>query len=414
MSAYYYPYNQSQYSADQSRSRGVTPTASKPAIPRVVNTMRGPGDNYWKPNYNQFSPSFKAPGKEKSRPNGANTRNYANGSLSSSQQHSNASPSSQRSGWKERPHVGKYKLVKTIGKGNFAKVKLAEHMTTGMEVAVKVIDKSLLNNHSMRKVFCSFKLVLTHSFAVVSRSSNNEDTGSSKHWLVFVIGHVIFFHAVKLFEVIESDRHLYLVMEYLPNGELFDYLVTNGRLQEEAARAKFRQILSAVQYCHSKMVVHRDLKAENLLLDSEHNVKIADFGFSNNYNLNKKLDTFCGSPPYAAPELFLGRAYEGPEVDVWSLGVILYTLVSGALPFDGKNLKELRECVLRGLYRIPYYMSHDCEVLLKKMLVLQPPKRSALKEVMRDKWVNQGLSEGLMQPFVETPANNDDPERIGQ
>uniref|UniRef100_A0A1I8G1C0 Protein kinase domain-containing protein n=1 Tax=Macrostomum lignano TaxID=282301 RepID=A0A1I8G1C0_9PLAT len=137
--------------------------------------------------------------------------------------------------------------------------------------------------------------------------------------------------------------------------EVFDYLVAHGRLKEKEARVKFRQIVSAVQYCHQKCIVHRDLKAENLLLDADLNIKIADFGFSNE-----------------------------PEVDVWSLGVILYTLVSGSLPFDGQNLKELRERVLRGKYRIPFYMSTDCEALLKRMLVLNPTKRHSLDAVMKD------------------------------
>lgn len=116
-----------------------------------------------------------------------------------------------------------------------------------------------------------------------------------------------------------------------------------------------------------------------MLLDADMNIKIADFGFSNEFITGTKLDTFCGSPPYAAPELFQGKKYDGPEVDVWSLGVILYTLVSGSLPFDGQNLKELRERVLRGKYRIPFYMSTDCENLLKKFLVLNPTKRSSLE-----------------------------------
>ena len=139
------------------------------------------------------------------------------------------------------------------------------------------------------------------------------------------------------------------------------------------------QIVSAVQYCHQKKIIHRDLKAENLLLDSEMNIKIADFGFSNEFIPGNKLDTFCGSPPYAAPELFQGKKYDGPEVDVWSLGVILYTLVSGSLPFDGSTLRELRERVLRGKYRIPFYMSTDCENLLKKFLVLNPARRASLE-----------------------------------
>ncbi|OON13843.1 hypothetical protein X801_10374, partial [Opisthorchis viverrini] len=110
-------------------------------------------------------------------------------------------------------------------------------------------------------------------------------------------------------------------------------------MKEKEARVKFRQLVSAVEYCHSKKIVHRDLKAENLLLDKDYNIKLADFGFSNFYDGENKLDTYCGSPPYAAPELFQGQKYFGPEVDVWSLGVILYTLVSGSLPFDAQHLK---------------------------------------------------------------------------
>ncbi|KAF1374405.1 hypothetical protein PFLUV_G00228760 [Perca fluviatilis] len=215
----------------------------------------------------------------------------------------------------QQPHVGNYRLLKTIGKGNFAKVKLARHILTGREVAIKIIDKTQLNPNSLQKLFREVRImkILNHP------------------------------NIVKLFEVIETERTLYLVMEYASGGEVFDYLVAHGRMKEKEARAKFRQIVSAVQYCHQKHIVHRDLKAENLLLDADMNIKIADFGFSNEFTMGNKLDTFCGSPPYAAPELFQGKKYDGPEVDVWSLGVILYTLVSGSLPFDGQNLKELRE-----------------------------------------------------------------------
>ncbi|CAJ1054173.1 serine/threonine-protein kinase MARK1-like [Xyrichtys novacula] len=217
---------------------------------------------------------------------------------------------------------------------------------------------------------------------------------------------------VKLFEVIETDKTLYLVMEYASGGEVFDYLVAHGRMKEKEARAKFRQIVSAVEYCHQKRIVHRDLKAENLLLDADMNIKIADFGFSNEFTLGSKLDTFCGSPPYAAPELFQGKKYDGPEVDVWSLGVILYTLVSGSLPFDGQNLKELRERVLRGKYRIPFYMSTDCENLLKKLLVLNPSKRGSLQQIMRDRWMNAGYDEKELKPFNEPEQDFNDLKRI--
>jgi MAP/microtubule affinity-regulating kinase len=174
---------------------------------------------------------------------------------------------------------------------------------------------------------------------------------------------------VKLYEVIETKSTMFLVMELSSGGELYDYLVVHGKMKEKEARAKFRQILSAVSYCHKKKVIHRDLKAENLLLNSNLDIKIADFGFSNMFDPESKLDTFCGSPPYvfhliffmiiryAAPELFQGRRYTGPEVDIWSLGVILYVLTTGCLPFDGKNLQEMRESVCKGKYRIPFYLS---------------------------------------------------------
>ncbi|MEQ2271599.1 MAP/microtubule affinity-regulating kinase 4, partial [Xenotaenia resolanae] len=216
----------------------------------------------------------------------------------------------------------------------------------------------------------------------------------------------------QLFEVIETEKTLYLVMEYASGGEVFDYLVAHGRMKEKEARAKFRQIVSAVHYCHQKKIVHRDLKAENLLLDADSNIKIADFGFSNEFTEGSKLDTFCGSPPYAAPELFQGKKYDGPEVDIWSLGVILYTLVSGSLPFDGQNLKELRERVLRGKYRVPFYMSTDCEGILRRFLVLNPAKRCSLEQIMKDKWINVGHEGAELKPHVEPEEDFSDSSRI--
>ncbi|XP_035240443.1 MAP/microtubule affinity-regulating kinase 4 isoform X5 [Anguilla anguilla] len=284
----------------------------------------------------------------------------------------------------EQPHIGNYRLLKTIGKGNFAKVKLARHILTGREVAIKIIDKTQLNPTSLQKLFREVRIMkgLNHP------------------------------NIVQLFEVIETDKTLYLIMEYASGGEVFDYLVSHGRMKEKEARAKFRQIVSAVHYCHQKNIVHRDLKAENLLLDADSNIKIADFGFSNEFTLGNKLDTFCGSPPYAAPELFQGKKYDGPEVDIWSLGVILYTLVSGSLPFDGQNLKELRERVLRGKYRVPFYMSTDCEGILRRFLVLNPTKRCTLEQIMKDKWMNAGYEGEELKPHVEPVEDYNDASRI--
>ncbi|KAM6959094.1 MAP/microtubule affinity-regulating kinase 4 [Aplochiton taeniatus] len=284
----------------------------------------------------------------------------------------------------EQPHIGNYRLLKTIGKGNFAKVKLARHILTGREVAIKIIDKTQLNPTSLQKLFREVRIMkgLNHP------------------------------NIVQLFEVIETEKTLYLIMEYASGGEVFDYLVSHGRMKEKEARAKFRQIVSAVHYCHQKNIVHRDLKAENLLLDADSNIKIADFGFSNEFTMGSKLDTFCGSPPYAAPELFQGKKYDGPEVDIWSLGVILYTLVSGSLPFDGQNLKELRERVLRGKYRVPFYMSTDCEGILRRFLVLNPTKRCTLEQIMKDKWMNVGYEGEDLKPHIEPEEDHNDASRI--
>ncbi|XP_077420366.1 MAP/microtubule affinity-regulating kinase 3a isoform X10 [Vanacampus margaritifer] len=322
----------------------------------------------------------------------SHTSSHANGRQEvSSSRSSRSGVRSRGSEEPQQPHVGNYRLLKTIGKGNFAKVKLARHILTGREVAIKIIDKTQLNPNSLQKLFREVRImkILNHP------------------------------NIVKLFEVIETERTLYLVMEYASGGEVFDYLVAHGRMKEKEARAKFRQIVSAVQYCHQKHIVHRDLKAENLLLDADMNIKIADFGFSNEFTMGNKLDTFCGSPPYAAPELFQGKKYDGPEVDVWSLGVILYTLVSGSLPFDGQNLKELRERVLRGKYRIPFYMSTDCENLLKRFLVLNPAKRGTLEvredaqnQIMKDRWINAGFEEDELKPYVEPELDITDQKRI--
>ncbi|KAL5103791.1 Serine/threonine-protein kinase MARK2 [Taenia crassiceps] len=317
---------------------------------------------------------------------GAEKRSASDSTAPTTAASSGAAPPPAKRAWRDQPHVGKYKLIRTLGSGNFAKVKLAQHITTKKEVAVKVIDKGKLNHASLNKLFREVN---------VMKQLNHPNI-------------------VKLYEVIESDRHVYLVMEFAANGELFEYLVSNGRMREKDARIKFRQIVSAVQYCHQKNIVHRDLKAENLLLDADYNIKLADFGFSNTFRADKKLDTFCGSPPYAAPELFLGKKYIGPEVDVWSLGVILYTIVAGYLPFDAQNLRDLRERVLRGKYRIPFFMSTDCEMLLKRMLVLNPEKRYSLLSVMEDKWTNISMEDNVLRPYQEPAPDFKDPVRLAK
>ncbi|XP_012273032.1 MAP/microtubule affinity-regulating kinase 3 [Orussus abietinus] len=260
---------------------------------------------------------------------------------------------------KKQIRVGLYDIEGTIGKGNFAVVKLARHRLTKTEVAIKIIDKTQLDPTNLEKVYREVEIMkqLEHP------------------------------HIVKLYQVMETKNMIYMVCEYASKGEIFDYIARYGRMGEPRARATFAQILSAVEYCHASGVAHRDLKAENLLLDGQMNVKIADFGFSNRFAPGERLSTWCGSPPYAAPEVFRGKHYAGPEIDVWSLGVVLYVLVCGALPFDGSTLQSLRDRVLSGRFRIPYFMSTDCESLIRKMLVLEPGKRYTIPQIKRHRWM---------------------------
>ncbi|CAH0712794.1 unnamed protein product, partial [Brenthis ino] len=255
--------------------------------------------------------------------------------------------------------VGNYELEKTIGTGNFAVVKLATHTITKSKVAIKIIDKSRLDEDNLKKTF--------REIAIMKKLRHP--------------------HIVRLYQVMESTHTLYLVTEYAPNGEIFDHLVSKGRMPESEAARAFAQMVAAVGYCHANGVVHRDLKAENLLLDKDMNIKLADFGFSNEYTAGAALSTWCGSPPYAAPELFEGRRYDGPKADIWSLGVVLYVLVCGALPFDGGTLSELRSVVLAGKFRIPYFMSQECEQLIRHMLVVEPERRLSLRGVARHRWL---------------------------
>ncbi|KAI2656546.1 hypothetical protein H4Q32_013504 [Labeo rohita] len=180
-------------------------------------------------------------------------------------------------------------------------------------------------------------------------------------------------HIIRLYQVMETERMIYLVTEYASGGEIFDHLVAHGRMAEKDARRKFKQIVAAVYFCHCRNIVHRDLKAENLLLDHNLNIKIADFGFSNLFSRGQLLKTWCGSPPYAAPELFEGKEYDGPKVDIWSLGVVLYVLVCGALPFDGSTLQNLRARVLSGKFRIPFFI-----------------RRLSMEQICKNKWMRQG------------------------
>lgn len=198
-----------------------------------------------------------------------------------------------------------------------------------------------------------------------------------------------------------------MVIEFA-GKELFDYIVQKGRMAENEARRFFQQIISAVEYCHKHKIVHRDLKPENLLLDDNQNVKIADFGLSNIMTDGNFLKTSCGSPNYAAPEVISGKLYAGPEVDVWSCGVILYVMLCGRLPFDDEFIPNLFKKISGGVYTIPSDLSPGSKHLLRRMLVVNPLNRITVHEIMEDPWFKKDIDPSLLPPDLQTEQEKSD------
>ena len=205
-------------------------------------------------------------------------------------------------------------------------------------------------------------------------------------------------HIIRLYEVIDTPTDIFLVNEYVAGGELFDYIVSKGRLSADEARNFFHQIISGVEYCHFQKIVHRDLKPENLLLDANNNIKLADFGLSNLMRDGEFLRTSCGSPNYAAPEVISGHLYAGPEVDVWSCGVILYALLCGSLPFDDESIPNLFKKIKSGMYSLPTHLSQLAKNLIPRMLEVDPMKRITIPEIRMHPWFQHKLPPYLRHP----------------
>merc|ERR1719198_522568 len=260
--------------------------------------------------------------------------------------------------------IGHYRLGKNLGIGSFGKVRLAEHQLTGHKVAIKILNRNRIRQLEMdEKVRREIKILK-----------------------LFYHPHII-----RLYEVIYTPTDIYMVMEFVPGGELFDFIVSNGRLSELRTRTIFQQLISGVEYCHQHMVVHRDLKPENLLLDSEQQLRIADFALSNVMRDGHFLRTSCGSPNYAAPEVISGKLYAGPEVDVWSVGVILYALLCGSLPFDDENIPNLFKKIKNGVYHLPNYLSAPAKDLISRMLIVDPLKRISMSELRQHPWLIEDM-----------------------
>ncbi|XP_035386310.1 serine/threonine-protein kinase BRSK1 isoform X1 [Electrophorus electricus] len=279
--------------------------------------------------------------------------------------------SKELSGSQPAQYVGPFRLEKTLGKGQTGLVKLGIHCITGQKVAIKIVNREKLSESVLMKV--------EREIAILK-----------------LIEHP---HVLKLHDVYENNKYLYLVLEHVSGGELFDYLVKKGRLTPKEARKFFRQIISALDFCHSHSICHRDLKPENLLLDEKNNIRVADFGMASLQVGDSLLETSCGSPHYACPEVIRGEKYDGRRADVWSCGVILFALLVGALPFDHDNLRQLLEKVKSGVFHMPHFIPPDCQALLRGMIEVDPEKRLTLEAIQKHPWYQGGRNE----PCPERP-----------
>ncbi|CAG8596570.1 17132_t:CDS:10 [Dentiscutata erythropus] len=284
--------------------------------------------------------------------------------------------SSNRARIKPKKVLGNYTLTKTLGAGSMGKVKLAIHSLTGEKLAVKIIPRVLPSDKSQ-----------DNKDKDTSKDDNKEIRTIREAAIMLLLNHPFI---VQLKEVMVLPNHYYMFFEYVNGGQMLDYIISHGKLKEKHARKFARQIVSALDYCHRNSIVHRDLKIENILISKSGSIKIIDFGLSNLYSPRSHLSTFCGSLYFAAPELLNAKLYTGPEVDVWSFGIVLYVLVCGKVPFDDQSMPALHAKIKRGVVEYPGWLSSDCKHLLSRMLVTNPMYRATLAEVMNHPWMNKG------------------------
>ncbi|BGP36933.1 Serine/threonine-protein kinase [Rhodotorula kratochvilovae] len=329
---------------------------------------------------------------------------------------------SRRESTRERPSVaagsrsrralGEWQLTKTLGAGSMGKVKLGVSQVTGEKVAIKIIPRFTSTAAAQRQAeqarhdqqqalavspadpgaaAASKKAEPTASFIAkaASKDASKEVRTVREGSLCLLLHHP---YICGMREMLVYPHHYYFVQEYVNGGQMLDYIISHGRLRERSARKFARQIGSALEYCHANSIVHRDLKIENILISKTGNIKIIDFGLSNLYSPVSHLSTFCGSLYFAAPELLNAKPYTGPEVDVWSFGIVLYVLVCGKVPFDDQSMPALHAKIKRGQVEYPTWLSAECKHLLSRMLVTVPAQRATLTEVLNHPWILKGFT----------------------
>jgi serine/threonine protein kinase len=273
---------------------------------------------------------------------------------------------------KDVADIGEYKLGATLGKGSFGVVKEATKVTTGEKFAIKIIPAEKIDKVKLEQEI------------------KNQQALHHKH-------------VVEIVEILTKHGDTYIVMELVSGEDLFDFIVRNVRIPEKKARRLFQQIIAGVEHCHSNKVAHRDLKPENIFLDHAHNIKIGDFGLSATMEKGKLLTDSCGSPNYAAPELLNKNCeYEGSEVDIWSCGIILFSLLCNHLPFDARNYRDLFNLIRQGQFAIPGHVSIEATDLIKRMLTVDRSKRISLSSIKEHPWFTKDVPTDLFTKCAET------------
>ncbi|KAJ6787171.1 hypothetical protein PWT90_07928 [Aphanocladium album] len=337
-------------------------------------------------------------------------------------QASYASTSSSRSKRNYKTHIGPWQLGRTLGKGSSARVRLCRHNITNQLAAVKIVNRRMAY------------LVQDSSLAALSKWDSHLPEPTDGHMRVpmaierevAILKLIEHPNIMKLYDIWENRSEIYLILEYIDQGDLFTFINTKGRLSEQVAIFFFRQMISAIAYCHSFNVCHRDLKPENILITADLQIKIADFGMAALHQTSThQLATACGSPHYAAPELLKNKQYRGDKADIWSMGVILYAMLSATLPFDDPDLRVMMGKTKKGVYEMPKHVSPEAEDLIRHMLQVNPDRRINLQDIWNHPLVQKysyqdefgDLSSQLLGKgfkYNPVPRNEIDPQLLRQ